>query len=44
MLEKWNDGILGYGKMVKCLPVRVRTQTMVIDKIHIDKEAHDVFK
>ena len=24
--------------MVKCLPVRVRTQTGVIGKIHIDKE------
>ena len=44
MLEYWNDGILGYGEMVKCLPVRVRTQTGVIGKIHIDKEVQDVYK
>jgi hypothetical protein len=27
--------------MVKCQPVRVRTQTGVIGKIHIDKEIQD---
>jgi len=35
---------LGYGEMVKCLPVRVHTQTEVIGKTHIDNEVHDVYK
>ena len=30
--------------MVKCLPVRVRTQTGVIGKIHLDKEVQVVYK
>jgi hypothetical protein len=34
MLEEWNSGILGYGKMVK----------WVIGKIHIDREVQDVNK
>ena len=29
---------MGYGKMVKCLPVRGRTQTGGIGKIHIERE------
>jgi hypothetical protein len=32
-MEYWNDGILGYGEMVK----------WVIGKIHTDKEVHDVY-
>ena len=35
---------MGYGEMVKCLPVRVRTQTGVIGKIHIDKEVQNLYK
>ena len=38
------QGIMGYGEMVKCLPVRVRTQTGFIVKIHIDKEVQDLYK
>jgi len=34
ILEYWNDGILGYGKMVK----------WVIDIIHIDREVLDDYK
>jgi hypothetical protein len=35
---------MGSGKMEKCLPVRVRTQTGVIGNIHIDKEVQDFYK
>jgi hypothetical protein len=43
-MEYWNDGMMGSGKMEKCLPVRVRTQTGVIDKIHIAREVQNVYK
>jgi hypothetical protein len=36
--------MMGSGKMEKCMPARVRTQTGVIDKIHINREVQDVNK
>jgi len=43
MLEKWNDGILGYGKMVKWVTCR-EPQGRPIGKTHIDMEVQDVYK
>jgi len=34
MMEYWNDGVTGYGEMIR----------WVIGKINIDKEVHDLFK
>ena len=42
-MEYWNDGILGYGKMVKWFTCR-ESQGLAIVKIHIDWEIQDIYK